>query len=113
MTIGEIINRRRKQLKLTLDDVARAVGVAKSTVGKWESGFIESMRLDKVENLAKVLDLSIAQLMGWPDAEPMPKPSKPKLRSVARLEDSDITEAEDAELQNFIDFLLSKRGKDV
>ena len=35
---------RRKELGLTLEDVGNIVGVTKSTVKKWESGYIENMR---------------------------------------------------------------------
>ncbi|MBO5415138.1 MAG: helix-turn-helix transcriptional regulator [Clostridia bacterium] len=36
------IKERRLELGLTLEEVANAVGVAKSTVKKWESGQIAS-----------------------------------------------------------------------
>ena len=79
MTIGEKIHYRRKQLGLTLEEVGYAVGVAKSTVRKWETGFIESMKLDKVEKLARVLDTSISFLMDsdgeqytYSNIEPLP-----------------------------------------
>ena len=78
MTIGEKISFRRKQLGLTLEDVGKYVGVAKSTVRKWETGFIENMRLDKVERLAAALDTTAAYLMSTEDVyeygniEPLP-----------------------------------------
>ena len=40
MDIGHIINQRRLFLGLTLEDVGNAVGVSKSTVKKWEDGYI-------------------------------------------------------------------------
>lgn len=58
MTIGQIIYSRRKQLGLTLEDVGNAVGVGKSTVKKWEDGYISNMKRDKIALLAKVLDIS-------------------------------------------------------
>lgn len=58
MEIGEKIKKRRKELGLTLDEVAEKVGVGKSTVQKWESGRIKNMRRDKIELLAQVLDMS-------------------------------------------------------
>lgn len=58
MDIGEKIKQRRKELGLTLDEVAEKVGVGKSTVQKWESGRIKNMRRDKIEILAKVLNMS-------------------------------------------------------
>lgn len=60
MNIGEIILNRRKELGLTLEEVGKAVGVGKSTVKKWESGFISNMKRDKISLLAKVLKVSPA-----------------------------------------------------
>ena len=58
MKIGEFIKRRREELGLTLEEVGVATGVGKSTVKKWETGFISNMKRDKIDNLAKVLKVS-------------------------------------------------------
>lgn len=49
---------RRKELNLTLEDIGKAVGVSKSTVKKWESGYIKNMRRDKIVLLAEILRVS-------------------------------------------------------
>ena len=58
MNIGDIIKKRRTDLGLTLGEVGDRVGVAKSTVKKWENGYIENMKRDKIALLAKTLRLS-------------------------------------------------------
>lgn len=58
MDIGKMINQRRTELKLTLEQVGQAVGVVKSTVKKWEDGYISNMRRDKIALLAKVLKMN-------------------------------------------------------
>ena len=63
MSIGKMINARRTELGLTLEDIGNAVGVSKSTVKKWEDGFIENMKRDKISRLAKVLRLSPVSLI--------------------------------------------------
>ena len=63
MSIGKLINSRRVELGLTLEDVGNVVGVSKSTVKKWEDGFIENMRRDKIAKLASVLHLSPVSLI--------------------------------------------------
>ena len=63
MNIGTIISSRRFELGLTLDEVGKAVGVSKSTVKKWEDGFIENMRRDKIAKLAQVLRISPVSLI--------------------------------------------------
>lgn len=61
--IGNLIYNRRKQLGLTLEEVGNAVGVSKSTVKKWENGYISNMRSDKIEKLARILQLSPIDLL--------------------------------------------------
>lgn len=56
--IGNMIYRRRLELGLTLEDVAQAVGVGRSTVRKWENGMIKNMGRDKIAALAAVLHLN-------------------------------------------------------
>ena len=56
--IGKIIHSQRTALGLTLEEVGNAVGVGKSTVKKWEDGFISNMKRDKIALLAEVLQIS-------------------------------------------------------
>lgn len=63
MTRGERIHWLRKNRGLTLEDVGRACGVAKSTVRKWESDYIESMKADKIPKLAEVLSTTIDYIL--------------------------------------------------
>lgn len=51
------IKSRRLELGLTLEDVAKAVGVGRSTVRKWETGMIKNMGRDKIAKLASVLNM--------------------------------------------------------
>ena len=62
--IGNLIYQRRKALGLTLEEVGNAVGVSKSTVKKWENGYISNMRRDKIEKLSKILEISPIRLLG-------------------------------------------------
>ena len=55
---------RRKELGLTLEDIGKACNVGKSTVKKWETGFIENMKRDKIALLANVLKVSPLEIMG-------------------------------------------------
>lgn len=64
MNIGQLIYNKRKELGLTLEQVGDYVGVSKSTVKKWESGYISNMRRDKIALLAKVLQLNPTDLIG-------------------------------------------------
>ena len=61
--IANKIKTRRQELGLTLEDVARAVGVGRSTVQRWESGLIKNMGRDKIAALAKILQISPVELV--------------------------------------------------
>lgn len=69
MNLGEKIKNRRLELNMTLEEVGKIVGVTKSTVMKWESGYIENMRRDKIALLAKALRVSPLWIMGWDDED--------------------------------------------
>lgn len=64
-TIQEKIKARREELNLSLNDVAEALGVNKSTVMRYESKDIKKMPIDIIPPLAKVLKCSPEYLMGW------------------------------------------------
>lgn len=64
LSTGELIHSRRLALGLTLQDVGDAVGVGRSTVKKWETGYIQNMKKDRLPKLAEVLKLSVGDLLG-------------------------------------------------
>jgi repressor LexA len=70
------IKELRQERGLTLEQVAKVVGVGKSTVRKWETGMIANMKRDKIASLAKALGTTPAYLMGW--KEKSPSEEKPK-----------------------------------
>lgn len=69
MNKGVKIKARRKELRLTLKEVADSVGVAEATVQRWESGNIESIRADRLTKLSAVLERPIEELTSWFDKE--------------------------------------------
>ena len=68
--IGKKIYERRKQLRLTLEDVGKAVGVSKTTVQRWESGLIKNMGRDKIAALANVLHMDPVEFVPGPSSAP-------------------------------------------
>lgn len=76
MNINKVIKDRRIELGMTMNDVAKAVGVSEATVSRWESGDIANMRRDKIAKLAEVLHVSPAVIMGWEDIDNNIEPVK-------------------------------------
>jgi transcriptional regulator with XRE-family HTH domain len=72
LDIGEKIKARRIELGLTLEDVAKLLGVSKSTVLKYETNYIKNMGLDKFEALANALQVKPSYLLGF-GGKPVPE----------------------------------------
>lgn len=66
-SVQDKIKKRRKELGLSLEDVAKALNVNRSTVLRYESKSIEKMPIDVIPPLAKILKCSPEYLMGWED----------------------------------------------
>lgn len=62
--LSSILKQRRKELGLTLAQIAEAMGVAEATVQRWESGIIKTIRREKIGKLADILSVSPAALIG-------------------------------------------------
>lgn len=60
--IGRRIEARRNELGLTLDDVATSIGVARSTIQRYEKGKINKLKLPVIEAIASVLYVNPAWL---------------------------------------------------
>lgn len=63
--LSTILKRRRKELGLTLAQIAEQMGVAEATVQRWESGNIKSIRYDKIGKLAEILQVNPVSFMDW------------------------------------------------
>lgn len=61
--IGEIILARRIQMRFTQPAIAKACGVSPTTVCRWETGYIQNMKVSRLMDLAKVLNMSVQDLL--------------------------------------------------
>ena len=82
MILEERMRDRRKELDLTLADIAKAVGVSEATVQRWESGKIKNLRYERIPALAVALHTTPAYLMGWEDIPEETTSSKAMLKAV-------------------------------
>ena len=65
MNTGDRIKQRRLELGLSDDDLANKIGKSRATIYRYENGDIENMPTPILEPLAKALDTTPADLMGW------------------------------------------------
>lgn len=121
MDIKDILKDRRLELQLTLEDVAKRVGVSPATISRWESGDIANMRRDRIAALAEALQISPAVIMGWDvDTALPPGTHRPQFKKVPMLgyaaagqplEDlNQDTPYYDIENKYDVDFCITVRG---
>ncbi len=108
MEIGNKIKNRRKELSLTMNEVAQRVGVSEATVSRWESGDIVNMRRDKIVLLAKALEVSPAFIMDWENesSSPAPTPDKEdsKIDVMIATESKDLSDKDKHEILHLIQY---------
>ncbi len=69
---GERIRQCRLSCRMTQDEVAGYLGVAKQTVFKYENGIITNIPLEAIERMALLFRVPPAYLAGWKDILPQP-----------------------------------------
>lgn len=69
MNIGERIKQRRKQLKMSADELGERLGKDRSTIYRYEKGDIENLPLDILEPIAVALHTTPQYLMGWENVQ--------------------------------------------
>lgn len=85
MDVGKLIASKRKELNLTLHEVAEYVGVTDSTILRWETGNIQNMKRDKIKLLSEILKVSPMVIMGWEEGEnPNPARTFPQLLEIGK-----------------------------
>lgn len=63
------IKSAREDLKLTKRELAKRIGVHESSINKYEKGLVD-IPLSKISELARVLKVTEAYLMGWEEKTP-------------------------------------------
>lgn len=64
---SERIKALRTSKQLTMEILAKKIGVSKSTIAKWENGYVENMRQERIIKLAEVFNVSPTYIMGYDD----------------------------------------------
>lgn len=99
--------------KISPTKASLEIGLSKSTATKWKNTGATPQG-ETLNKIAAYFDVSADYLLGNEQKEkPAQKvQAKPRLRSIARLEESSITPEQDEEISHYIDFLLNKeKGK--
>lgn len=71
MDVGKRIRERRRDLHMSVDELAKQLGKNRATIYRYEKGDIEHLPIDILEPLAIALNTTPQYLMGWIDTEPV------------------------------------------
>lgn len=69
MSVGDRVKQRRKELNMSVDELAKKINKDRSTIYRYESHEIEDLPLSIVEPLAKALHTTTGYIMGWNNSE--------------------------------------------
>lgn len=123
MSTKDLLRSRRKELKLTMKQVADYVGVSEATVSRWETGNIANMGRDKIALLSQILKISPGAIAGYdenpifsiPNIIPLPKTKEvPLLGTIACgepiLAEENIDNYVTVDAKANVDFALRCKG---
>lgn len=114
MTTAERIKNRRKEIGMTADTLAEKIGVSRSTVFRYENGFIEKLPINYLVPIARALNTTVGYLMGWTDSaeitEPTPE-SRSGLEAEAMRYFDSLSGSRKAEALNYLRYLASNGDK--
>ena len=63
MTIGKLIRKKRKELKMSVDELAQKVGKDRSTIYRYENGDIGNMPLELLLPMVEALNMTPQELL--------------------------------------------------
>lgn len=97
--IGKLIKEKREMFGWTQAQLGEKLGVGASAVNKWELGTVYNIKREMLRNLAVVLKVHPANLIGI------------KLEVTEIMVSVDeFSTSEIVEIQNYINYIKSKRG---
>ena len=114
MDIGKRIQERRKELNLSVEDVAKKLNKNRTTVYRYEKGDIDNLPLETLKPLADILKTTPAYLMGWEEKTDCVPEDPPLLKSnfvayVSLFEEETFTDEEYGKILEYAKFLVYLR----
>ncbi len=73
VNVGLRIKKRRKELKMSAEELGERLGKDRSTIYRYEKGEIENLPIELLKPIAEALDTTPEQLIGWEVIDPLAK----------------------------------------
>ena len=103
MNIAIRLRELRKEKNMTQEELAKLINSTKANISKYETGKVEP-NIETIRFFAEYFDVSIDYLLGDTNV-------RHHVDTLAFHTDGDLTDQEWEEVQNYIEFLKSKRKK--
>ncbi|MDO4470928.1 MAG: helix-turn-helix transcriptional regulator [Bacillota bacterium] len=100
------MKKRREELDMSYQTLSDKVGISKSTLQRYETGYIKNMPVDKLEDIADALQVSPAYLMGWND-----EVNKQPTTMAAHFDGDEYTEEQLNRIRQFAEFIKQDDAK--
>lgn len=101
--IGRRIRRRRMELEITVDEMARRLGKNRATVYRYENGDIEDFSTSVLADIAEILHTTPADLMGYTNEPATPSDQGQALIAAYRSLNNEGKQA----LNDYVEYLQS------
>lgn len=104
--LTELITRLKNQrikLGYSYQDLANITNISKSTLQRYETGFIKKVPITQIDILAKALGVSPAYLMGWDKYSQLSPQEETHIKKYRQLDDDGREDVDD-----YIDMKLAK-----
>lgn len=109
--LPENLRKYRKLAGLKQEELAQKLGKTRSVISNWEKG-INRPDADTIAKICAILKVTPNELLGWDEEENEAKEEeKDDITIAAHIEGENLTEEEQKEIEDFIQFVLSKRKK--
>lgn len=79
MSTGKKIKELRETLSITQSELAKQIGTTKQTIYKYENDIVTNIPINKINQIATILNTTPAYLMGWDIEKEKINPSPNKL----------------------------------
>lgn len=116
MNVGKRIKERRKELHMSVDELAKHLGKNRATVYRYENGEIENLPLDILDPLAEALKTTPQFLMGWINIDDIESERRTRVTEQSKKWNDEFpaglfTDEEVQKLSEYARFLISQRDK--
>ena len=90
ISVGLRIKERRKQLKMSAEELGNRLGKDRSTIYRYEKGEIENLPIELLNPIANALNTTPEYLMGWETNDAREKAAERAAFDVAVAKDEDL-----------------------